>query len=122
MHPLLSSKWTTAVLAGVALWLLVFAVAAGVRRYSSGAELVGMEARIEDSQRENERLTQELERMQQPAWLALLARQQLNYKMPDETVVFVYKSEKPGTIVQPHASEDRETSRWRLWLDWLRGR
>lgn len=122
MHPFLGSKLTTVALAGISLWLLVFAVAAGVRRHGSEAELGRIEERIDDSQRENERLGRELARMQEPEWLALLARQRLNYKMPDETVVFVYKSEKPGTIVQPQQLSGTERPRWRQWFEWLRGK
>lgn len=122
MHPFVGSKWTTAALAGVTLWLLVFAVAAGVRRHGSEAELGRIEERIDDSRRENERLNRELARMQEPEWLALLARQRLNYQMPDETVVFVYKSEKPGTIVQPQQPSGTEKPRWRQWWDWMRNR
>ena len=60
--------------------------------------------------------------MQEPQWLALLARQRLNYKQPDETVVFVYKSEKAGTIVQPQAHSVDDRANWRKWLDWVQGR
>lgn len=121
MHPLFRSKLTTVVLAALTLWLGVLVVSAGVRRYGSASELRALEARIDDARRENARLASEVRRMQQPQWLALLARQRLNFKLPDETVVFVYKSEKAGTIVQPSAPERDSRANWRKWLDWAQG-
>ena len=122
MHSFLRSKIASVVLGVLSLWLLVLAVAAGIRRHDAAGELGALEARIEDAKRENARLAGELERMERPQWLALLARQRLNYKLPGETVVFVYKAEKAGTIAQPQPSPASKVSSWRLWLDWLRGR
>ena len=104
------------------MWMGVLVVSAGIRRYTSASDLGALEARIDDAQRENQRLEGEIARMQKPQWLTLLARQRLNYKLPDETVVFVYKSEKPGTIVQPQAPSGDERPNWRKWLDWVRGK
>lgn len=121
MHPFLRSKFTTMALAVVMLWMLVIAIAAGMRRHGLNADLQLMQSNIDDAKRENARLAQEFEHMQQPQWLALLARQRLNYKLPDETVVFVYKSEKAGTIAPPQESVEVRPN-WRKWLEWLRGR
>ncbi len=121
MHPLFRSKLTTVALGVLTLWLGVLVVSAGIRRYGATSELSALEVRIEDAQRENARLASEFQRMQQPQWLALLARQRLNYKQPDETVVFVYKSEKAGTIVQPQAAPDTVPN-WKKWWDWVHGR
>lgn len=122
MHPFLRSKIASVILGALALWLLVLAVAAGIRRHGATGELGALETRIEDAKRENARLADELERMKRPEWLALLARQRLNYKLPGETVVFVYKAEKAGTITQPQFLSDTHTPSWRLWLEWFRGR
>jgi len=122
MHPFLRSKLASIVLGALAVWLLMLAVASGVRRHSTTAEQDALLMRIEDAKRENARLADELDRMQRPQWLALLARQRLNYKLPDETVVFVYKTEKAGTIAQPQASQEAGAPSWRVWLDWFRAR
>lgn len=121
MHPFLRSKFTAIVLAVLAVWLIILAVASGIRRHADEADLTALRTRIEDTERENARLAAELERMKQPQWLALLARQRLNYKLPDETVVFVYKSEKAGTIAQPQTTQEQSEPSWKQWLDWLRG-
>ena len=122
MHPLFRSKLTTVALVVLTLWFGVLVVSAGIRRYGAASELSALEVRIDDAQRENARLESEVQRMQQPQWLALLARQRLNYKLPDETVVFVYKSEKSGTIVQLQAPSGDSRPNWRKWLDWVRGK
>jgi len=121
MHPVFRSKLTTVVLGMGTLWLVGVAVLAGIRRYGAASDLVALESRIDDAQRENARLTDELDRMKRPQWLALLARQQLNYKQPDETVVFVYKSEKADTIAPPTASTVPPIPSWRRWLEWFAG-
>jgi len=122
MNQFLRSKLATVVLGVLAVWLVMLAVASGIRRHSATSEQDALTARIDDATRENARLADELDRMRRPEWLALLARQRLNYKQPDETVVFVYKSEKAGTIAQPLASQEAPEPSWRTWLDWFRGR
>ncbi|MCC6405445.1 MAG: septum formation initiator family protein [Candidatus Yanofskybacteria bacterium] len=120
MHPIVRSKIATGALVLLAGWFLMLAFAAGMRRHTAEGELQGLQQRIEDTQRENARLADEVERMRRPQWLALLARQRLNYRQPGETVVFVYKSEKSGTIVAPQPAPD-DRLRWRIWWDWLIG-
>ena len=121
----MKSSWKTktlsVVLAGLGLWFLVLAVGAQLRYNSGQRQLNAMDDRINGAVRENERLAKELELMKRPDWLALLARARLNYKRPGETVVFVYKNEKAGTISQPHPVQD-ERPNWRKWLDWVKGR
>lgn len=108
------------ILGAVFVWLILLVVGAQLRYGSGQRQLDALEDRIAGGQRENERLTQELARMQQPAWLTILARARLNYKKSDENVVFVYKSEKSGTISQPPSiSDDRPNVR--KWFDWVRG-
>ena len=111
----------TALLAVACLGLALSATRATVRHLYTQRELAGLEGEIAQMQHGNERLERTLQRMQQPAWLALLARDRLNYKRPDETVVFVYKSEKSDTIVPPQASTDERPNPLRWW-DWLRGK
>lgn len=121
MYLFFRSKLTAVVLTALTLWLGILVISAAIHRYGSSSDFVSLETRINDAQRENARLASELKRMQQPQWLALLARQRLNYKQPDETVVFVYKSEKAGTIIQPLASNTDDRANWRKWYDWVRG-
>lgn len=115
------SKLATVAAAALCAWLLLLAVSATLRHAASQRNLDELQWRIDAGERENRRLAADLERMKQPAWLTLLARARLNYKRPDETVVFVYKSEKSGTIGQPQNSADPRPN-WRKWWDWLLSR
>ena len=120
MPSFFQSKITTVALSILCLWLLLVAVGAGTRHASTARELANVHGRIQSGERDNARLAQELERMKEPAWLALIARERLNYKKPDETVVFVYKSDVSATI-QPVVPQD-DTPNWRKWLRWLQGK
>lgn len=101
-------------------FLAVRGIASFARYSALRRELARVEEQIRETQRVNERLQRQLERMQEPTWLALLARQRLNYAMPDETVVFVYKSADSAIISQPQ--QPPPPSSWRQWLAWLLGR
>jgi cell division protein FtsB len=118
----LRSRITTVVLSLVAVWLAALAVGAGYQRYTVGAQLDDLNGRIDDASRENTRLTGELDRMKAPQWLALLARQRLNYKLPDETVVFVYKAKESGIVSPPQGTPEDHRPNWRRWYDWALGR
>lgn len=116
------SKVTTVLLVACMLWFLTLTVAAGIRRYAVYGELRILELRADDFRRENERLTSELVRMQKPEWLALIARQRLNYKLPDETVVLVYKSDESDTLLQSQEVVGDTRSNVQKWIDWLLGK
>ena len=111
---------TTVVLGGVCLWLVLMAIGAGLRHHSFARELAALQGRIQTSQRDTARISQELGRMSQPGWLALLARERLNYQQPGETVVFVYTTEKADTIQAASVEDSRPN--WRKWLDWISGK
>ncbi len=106
----------------LAVFLLIVAVGAWAEKHDADTELSALQQRIDDAQRENHRLADQLERMRSPQWLALLARQRLNYKQPEESVVFVYKNEKVATLAQPRVAQGASKSNWRLWLEWLQGK
>ena len=103
------------------LWLVFLAIGAHVRHASVDSQTQALQDRIRAGEQENARLTDELDRLHRPESLTLLARTRLNYKQSGETVVFVYKSEKSGTISQPQATPD-ERNNVQKWRDWLRGR
>jgi len=94
------------------------AVRISIRQYNALKELHAAELQVAESTSANDHLKEDLERMQQPAWLALLARSRLGYAQPGETVVFVYKSQNSGTIVQPQMVSDSR-SNLHKWWDWL---
>jgi cell division protein FtsB len=120
MPSFIRSRILTGFLAVVLVWLLLSAAHATLRSMAARRELAELESRITDQRRGNERLQRQVERMREPAWLALLARARLNWRAPDETVVFVYKSEKSDTISPPQTAPDAR-SNVRKWWDWLLG-
>lgn len=122
MPAFFNSKILTASLSVLCVWLLLLAIGSRLRHGAAERELSTLQGRISASHKENDRLAVELDRIKQPSWLALLARTRLNYKLPDETVVFVYKSEKPGTISQPHEEQVDDRSNLQKWVDWIRGK
>ncbi|HUO75342.1 MAG TPA: septum formation initiator family protein [Candidatus Paceibacterota bacterium] len=107
-------------LIGLCVFLAFRAVNISIRSYGARQELDAVNGQLAQGQAANDRLAAELERMRQPAWLALLARSRLGYAQPGETVVFVYKSQNPGTISQPQSAPDGR-SNLRKWWDWLIG-
>jgi cell division protein FtsB len=114
------SRVIIAVLLPLCAFLGFRAVTISVKRYAAYHDLVAVQGTIAQAQAANERMQSELARMQQSAWLALLARDRLGYAQPSEAVVFVYKSAKSGTISQPQAASDDRSS-LRKWWDWLLG-
>ena len=119
--PYLRSKIITVPLVGICIWLLLLVIGAQIRYLDTRHQLNAVDDRLAGARKENNRLSGELELMRQPDWLALLARARLNYKRPDENVVFVYKVEKSGTIFQPQVQQI-ERANWQKWLDWVRGK
>ena len=120
MSSSLKTKIIALALAGLCVLLGLAVAGAQLHYLAQRRELFAIEDRVAQTARDTTRLTGELERMRQPSWLALLARQRLGYKLPDETVVFVYKSEKSDTIGQPQPASDVRPN-WRKWWDWVRG-
>ncbi len=114
------SRVIIAVLAALCLLLGYRAVDITLRRYAAQRDLTAAQAAAGQAAAANAHLSAELERMREPAWLALLARSRLGYAEPGETVVFVYKSQNSGTISQPQSEPDGR-SNLRKWWDWLIG-
>jgi cell division protein FtsB len=117
-NPIFRSRITIAILGSIFLWMGFLGTTSTIRRVKSQHQLAILEQQIEDHERGNERIARDLERMKEPEWLALLARQRLNWRAPEEQVVFVYKSEKSDTISQPESSTDQR-SNLQKWKDWM---
>lgn len=121
MPPTVKRRVITFLLAALGVWLSVVAVTVTLRSRWASSQLDQANSAMADQERSNDRLGQELTRMHSPDWLALMARAQLNYKLPDEQVVFVYKNEKSGILAQP-ATTPVPRSHAARWWDWLRGK
>jgi len=100
----------------VATWLGLLAFGTWRAQQTADRQVRELEAKISDVQRENNKLESVRGQYQNPAYLEKQARAKLNYKAPDETVVFVYPDDKkPG-------SSDSGVSlpNWRKWVAWLK--
>lgn len=117
---MLRSRVILVFLAGFCVFLAIRAVRISLRQFGAAQELNAAHDQLAQGRIANERLAADIERMRQPAWLALLARARLGYAQPGETVVFVYKSQNPGTIAQPQMVTD-DRSNLKKWWDWLLG-
>lgn len=82
-----------------------------------------MDDRIAELERDIGRQQERLEQTQHPDWLAYQARLRLNYKLPGEQVVVVYKKENSDIIgaVASVSTQDEPRSLWYRLLDILAG-
>ena len=109
----------TVVLMAICVGLGYAGFQATLRRNWASDQLHASQDTLDDQTRANDRLAADVARLQSPAWLALVARAQLNYKRPDESVVYVYRSDPP-TVATQAAATPVPLSNWRRWTDWLR--
>lgn len=118
----LSSKWLTVLMVAVLVWL---------GRQAAVMWLGVHQARIEAERsadlsvvaaRDIARQEELLDDISDPEWMAYQARLRLNYKMPDEKVVVVYKKEKSGTIASVASPSTAPVSIpfWRRWWERFR--
>ena len=114
----LSSRWVSVLLVLLVVWLARQAGGMWVRVRHLSDDAARMEDRVVELERDIERREEMIGRIQDPAWLAYQARLRLNYKLPDEQVVVVYKKENADIIGAVASTSDKVESRsWfsRLW-------
>lgn len=119
----LASGWLTALLILAVLWLGGQAVGMWWRVRQVKQETEHLEDRVAEVERDMERRRELLEKIQEEDWLTYQARLRLNYKLPDEQVVVVYKKEKADIISAVASASTQEGDRswlFRLW-DFIRG-
>ena len=82
-----------------------------------------LEDRVAEVERDMERRRELLEKIQEDDWLTYQARLRLNYKLPDEQVVVVYKKEKSDIIsaVEMTSSESGRRTAWERLRAWIAG-
>lgn len=104
-------------------WLVSVAVGVWFRVRTVHHDVERMEDRVAELERDIARRQELLERVQHPDWLAYQARLRLNYKLPDEQVVVVYKKENPDIIgaVASVSGEAEPPSLWRRVRTWFAG-
>ncbi len=120
MTSLLRSKWTT-----LCMLLLIGAAVVFVlnRRPQSVAvqrEADRLDEKIADLQEQYDEFQDQKAYLQSEAYLEQQARLKLNYKKPDEHVVFVYHS--VGGTAEGEQTLAKPAKNWQEWWSYLIGR
>ena len=98
MSPL-SSKWFSLFLITVAGCLVFVLVELNVRRSEFREAVQSMEQKIAEAEAETTRLEKFTPFFKSPQFIERQARAKLNYKFPDEEVVFVFRDPNPKLAV-----------------------
>lgn len=86
------------VLLPLATWMGVLAWDASNQKQGITAQINTLKAKISSLENENSKLEKLKEFFNNPAFLERQAREKLNFKSPDEQVVFVYKNEGTASV------------------------
>jgi len=93
--------------------------------FKSENELAVLRQKIADTGKNLTELEQKKAFANSDAYLELQARQKLNYKMPDEKVVFIYKNQynqEPEIASSSAENTANDVNIWQKILDWLKGK
>ena len=110
---------------GLLLALLVVLGLSFYRLYASYAEVrqeaINLERKINAVNETTTQLEQQNAQGNNVAFLEQQARLKLNYKKPDETVVFVYRNQyNPETEENNQVSSRNNQTTWHKFLNWLK--
>ncbi len=89
----LNYKITTVLLAILIVWVGIRAWTVHTQQSGADLQVVDMERKIDALQKENEKLQRLADYYKSSTYLEKQARLKLNYKAPDEQVVFVYQKQ-----------------------------
>ena len=98
---ILNSKLLTVGLLLLLAWLLISFLDMNSKKAVLNKELFGYSAKIEQVKKNNEELRQFISFFNIPGFLEREARIRLNYKAPDEQVVYVYRDERTPSPAAP---------------------
>jgi len=87
-------------------------------------EIENLDRKIAEIERSRSELEKLGDYLKNPAYLERQARLKLNYKKPDENVVFIYKNQyNQDRIASPSFVEDpKPLANWQKWLEYLLNR
>ena len=95
MRKIIFSKWATPILLLTVIWMGALAWQSYRERSIIHDKVVELESKISNLEHDNEQLSGSLNYYQSDEYLEKQARMQLNYKMPGEQAVVVYKNDAP---------------------------
>ncbi len=121
MSRILNSKILSVLLSVVLIWLGLSLLDLRVKDKLMYEQAMGLEGKIETTKKENSNLERYIGYLQNPSFLAKEARLKLNYKAPDEQVVFVYRDSSPKKASQSFEERLAGMKNYQKWWYWLVG-
>lgn len=116
---ILQSRWFTFGMIIVVGFLALSVVKILPAVVAVNKEAKNLEQKINETNRNFAELERSKEYLKSPAYLERQARIKLNFKKPDEKVVFVYQKPYSLNPTASTAAENDYKSWWRNWLKWL---
>jgi len=105
---LFNSKFFSIAVVFIAGWLVLSWLGVENNKKAFDKEIMGIEAKISNVQKTNNELSEFLSHFDNPSFLEKEARLKLNYKAPDEEVIFVYRDNGAKTAsISANASDGR---------------
>jgi len=118
---ILNSKFLTPFLVVLLGWMLFATVSIEVKKNEIKKKEANIKSEIADIERNNSSLERDIKNFENPAFLEKEARLRLNYKAPDENVVFVYLDTNEHKSSSAEEFSPKHLSDYRKWWRWLLG-
>ncbi len=115
----LNSKLFTVIPLALIVWILFSVISVEIEKDEVEREERSTEAKIKDISYDNEQLKRFLDNLTDPRFLEKEARLRLNYKAPDEEVIFVHRdvsSERSSFSDDFSANNLPNYKKWWYWL------
>lgn len=118
---LLSSKLVTPLLLLAIIFVGFGAYRVREENREVGRSVSDLGNKVENVKKDNEYFQKLSSYFRSDAFLEKEARAKLNYKMPDEEVVFVYKDVNKKSPEPKSEEKSGNLPKWKKWLNYLRG-
>jgi cell division protein FtsB len=120
MH-FLNSKIFTAIIAVFSVWILFSVVSVEMEKSEVKKEEDNIKAKIGDVTQDNKQLEKFIENFDNPEFLKKEARLRLNYKAPDEEVVFVHRDLNSKKVSSAGEFLEDNLPNYKKWWYYLLG-
>lgn len=113
--PTLNSKWLSLLLIVLVVWLVFSLPKLNTRRTELEKTISDLGQRVEDAEKSKTYLEKFMAYFKSPEFLEKEARTKLNYKLPDEEVVFVFRDTNPKSTVKTGKNIDQAPNYKKWW-------
>jgi hypothetical protein len=118
LRQILQSRWFTAVVGAIVVFFLVSILKLEAPLATVRREIGNIGQKINDLNKASATLEKTKAYYESEAFLERLLRLKLNYKKPDENVVFVYKN-KYNQNSDNSVESGKDLKNWQKWLNFL---